>query len=66
MSPFPGTANPEELAIMTEAFDSHCLAHNIVDEADRTQIAILVMMLFEGGATTANELKAGLMRLGSA
>ena len=62
MSFFTGAANPEELAIMTEAFDSHCLARNIVAEADKTQIAILVLMLFEGGATTIPELKVGLQR----
>ena len=63
MSPFTGTANPEQLAIMTEVFDSHCLTHNVVDATDRAQIAIIVTMLFEGGATTAHELKLGLERL---
>jgi hypothetical protein len=63
MSPFTGTVNPEQLAIMTEVFDGHCLTHNVVDETDRAQVAILVTMLFEGGATTAHELKVGLERL---
>ena len=34
MSPFTGTANPEQLAIMSEAFEQHCLLHGIVDETD--------------------------------
>ena len=63
MSPFTGTANPEQLAIMTEVLDGHCLTHNVVDATDRAQIAIIVTMLFEGGATTVYELKLGLERL---
>ena len=27
--------NPEELAIMTKAFEEHCLVHNVVDEKGR-------------------------------
>ena len=52
MSPFIGSANPEELAIIREAFDSHCLQHGIVDKTARSNIAQLVMRLFEGGAKT--------------
>ena len=66
MLPFAGTANPEQLAIMTEAFESHCLEHNIVDEYARTDTAQLVILLFEGGATTVGEINAGLKRLGGA
>ena len=62
MSPFLGTANPEQLAIMSEAFDGHCLQHGIVGETDRSDIARLVMLLFEGGAKSVEELKAGLDR----
>ncbi len=65
MSPFIGSANPEELAVMTEAFDNHCLAHNITDEDSRSYVAHLVMLLFEGGAKTVEEFKAGLTRLRS-
>ena len=52
MSPFIGTANPEELAIMSEAFDGHCLQHNLMDETDKSNTAHLVMLVFEGGAKT--------------
>ena len=45
MFPFAGTANPEQLAIMTEAFEAHCLEHNIVDEYARTDTAQLVIAL---------------------
>jgi hypothetical protein len=62
MSPFIGSANPEQLATMTEAFDSHCLEHSIVDETDRSSTAQLVLLLFEGGAKTVEELKAELNR----
>ena len=64
MSPFIGrTANPEELAILTEAFDSHCLQHKIVNETARSITAHSVMLLFDGGAKTVEELTAGLKRL---
>ena len=63
MSPFPEIANPEDLAAMTEAFESHCLRHNIVDETARSNTAKHVMLLFDGGAKTVEELKAGLERL---
>ena len=39
MVPFTGTANPEQLAVMTEAFEGHCLQHNIVDKNARTDTA---------------------------
>ena len=54
MSPFPEIANRQDLAVMTEAFESHCLQNNIVDETARTQIARNVMLLFQGGARTAS------------
>ena len=28
---------PEQLAVMTEVLDSHCLTHNVVDAIDRAQ-----------------------------
>ena len=60
MVPFTGIANPEQLAVMTEAFEGHCLQHNIVDKHARTDTAQVVILLFEGGATTVEELKARL------
>jgi hypothetical protein len=62
MAPF-SSANPDELAILSEAFESHCLSHNVVDEDARDHVARLVVLLFEGGAKTVAELKAGLIRL---
>jgi hypothetical protein len=62
MFPFISTANPQDSSIMMEAFESHCLQHNIVDETARTKTARLIMLLFQGGATTAEDLKAGLAR----
>jgi hypothetical protein len=63
MSPFTGFTNPEQQAIMTEVFEDHRLQHNIVDEYARTDTAQLVMLLFDGGARTVEELKARLARL---
>jgi hypothetical protein len=64
MSPFIGrTANPEELAIMTEALNSHCLQHKIVDETAKFITAHSVLLLFDGGAKTVEELTAGLKRV---
>lgn len=63
MFPFTGTANPEQLAVMTEVFEDHCLQHNIVEEYARTDAAQLVILLFDGGARTVEELKARLVRL---
>ena len=63
MFPFTGTANPEKLAVMTEVFEDYCLQHNIVEEYARTDAAQLVLLLFDGGARTVEELKARLVRL---
>jgi hypothetical protein len=63
MSLFTGTADPEQLAIMSEAFEDRCLEHNIVDEYARTDTAQLVILLFNGGARTVEEIKARLNRL---
>jgi hypothetical protein len=57
-------SNPHHQAIMTKAFDDYCLVHSIADDADRESIAIVVMALFDGGATTPGRLKAALDRVG--
>ena len=62
MAPFTGIANPEELAIMTEAFEAYCLQHSIVDKHVRTDTAQIVIFLFQGGANTVDELKVALDR----
>lgn len=62
MSHFTGIANPQELAIMAEAFKSYCLEHGIVDKHARTDTAQIVIFLFQGGATSAEELKVELNR----
>ena len=64
---FDGTiANPEQLAAMEEAFDSHCLAHNIVDEGAREYMAQFIILMFKGGAQTVEEFRGGLERLRAA
>ncbi|MET0939864.1 MAG: hypothetical protein ABWY13_00725 [Mesorhizobium sp.] len=61
--PFPGIAYPDDLSVMQEVIEGYCLANNIADETGRDEVARLVMMIFEGGATTAEEIRAGLNRL---
>ena len=48
---------------MSDAFDGHCLQHNIVDETEKSNNAKLVMLLFDCGARTVDEIRAGLDRL---
>ena len=64
---FDGTiANPEQLAVMEEALEAHCLAHTIVDEGTREYIAQFIILMFKGGAQTVEEFRAGLERLRAA
>ena len=58
-----GTANPEELAILSEAFDEYCLARNVIDDNGKEDAASMIFLLFEGGARTVEEIRAGLQRL---
>jgi hypothetical protein len=60
---FTDTADREQLAIMTNAFDNYCLARNIIDDNDKEYAARLIFLLFEGGARTVEEIRAGLQRL---
>jgi ABC-type amino acid transport system permease subunit len=57
---FNGIADSEQMAILTKALNDHCLAFGISDESEREMIAVLVMSLFNNGAISAEELKAGL------
>ena len=41
------TADPEELSILTTAFDNYCLAHDIVDEAAREGVARWIVLVFD-------------------
>ena len=60
------TGDPEELSILTTALDNYCLAHDIVDEAVREGVARWIVLLFDGGARTAAELREALGRLHAA
>jgi lysyl-tRNA synthetase class II len=55
-----GIADSEQLTILTKALNDHCSAFGIADESEREMIAMLVMSLFNNGATSAEELKARL------
>jgi hypothetical protein len=64
---FGGTfATPDQLAIMEEALEAHCLAHNIVDEGAREYIAQFIILMFKGGVQTVEEFRGGLERLRAA
>ena len=60
---FSAFIKPEQLVIMTEAFEDHCHVHNIVNESARENTAHLVMLLSQSGANTVEEIRAGLDRL---
>jgi hypothetical protein len=60
---FTETANPKQLAIMTEAFDDYCLARNVIDDNSKEDAARMIFLLFEGGATTAEEIRLRLQIL---
>ena len=63
---YAGIADPEQLAVMTEALEAHCLAHDINDANHKEYVAQLIIVMFEGGARTFEELRAGLERLRAA
>ena len=53
---FTGIANPAQLEVMTTALNVHCIAHNILDEQDRADAAQRVMLMFNSGARTVEQL----------
>ncbi len=57
---FTGIAGPEQLSVLTKVFEEHCRAHGIVDGAGKDDVARLIMSLFRNGASTTEELTAGL------
>ena len=64
---FAGTfAGPEQLAVMQEALEAYCLANNIDNATEKEYIAHLIILMFEGGADTVEEMMAGLERLRAA
>ena len=60
---FTETANPKQLAIMTNAFDEYCLVRNVIDDNGKEDAARMIFLLFEGGARTAEEIRLRLQRL---
>lgn len=58
--PFTGIADPEQLSILHQALDEYCLAHGILDEQGRDDVARLVMSAFANGANSLEELRAWL------
>jgi hypothetical protein len=62
---FSGTANPEQLAVMSKALNAYVGSHNIVDEEDRTKAAQLVLLMFGAGAQSVKQLTAALEKSGT-
>ena len=64
--PFRGIVDPEHLALLTTAVDDFCREAGVDPVSpERDEIASVVVILFENGTTTADELKAALrLRLG--
>lgn len=63
MSLFPRMASSTDLAIMVEAHERFCFQQGIEDGIVRSDIALLVLLLFESGAKTVEELTYELNRL---
>jgi hypothetical protein len=57
---FTGIAEPEQLSVLTKVFEEHCRARGIADAPGKNDAACLLMSLFRNGASTAEELTAGL------
>jgi hypothetical protein len=53
---FTGIANPAQLEVMTDALNVHCIKHNIVNADDRAAAAQRVMLMFNSGARTVEQL----------
>jgi hypothetical protein len=56
----PRIANSSDLGIMSEALEGYCFRHDIADQTVRADIARLVLMLFENGAKTVDDLTEAL------
>jgi hypothetical protein len=59
--PFFGTADPDQLSILTRALDEHCQAIGIPpDSVERQNLASRLLALFSDGVTNLEELKKAL------
>ena len=57
---FPSIIDPEQLTILAKTFDDYCFVCGITDDPSKEAIASLIVMLFQNGLRTAEELKAAL------
>ena len=60
---FTETANPEQFGNHDECLRLYCLVRNIIDDNGKEDAARLILLLFEGGARTVEDIRAGLQRL---
>jgi hypothetical protein len=58
--PFTGIANPDQLRILDQLLDEHCIERGITDPLERESAAGLIMSLFSSGATDLDALKTAL------
>lgn len=59
--PFPTYVGSDDLNMLAEAFRSHCETYDVRADADRENVALLIMQLFVSGVEDADELKAALI-----
>ena len=58
--PFNGLLEPEQLTILCEVLEEHCLAKNIRDELGRKVVACRLMFLVMKGINSAEKLRSAL------
>lgn len=58
--PFTGIANPEQLIVLSEVVDEFCRSRAIVDASEREYVGQLVLLLYQRGTASLDDLLAGL------
>ena len=58
--PLTGTANPEQLRVLTAALEKRCLDYGIEDGEEYESLARLLMTFYHSGARSIEELTAAL------
>lgn len=59
--PFPAYLSSDDLDMLTQALKDHCDAYGISADAERDDIARLVMVLFVSGINDVDDMKAALV-----
>ncbi|RWA76059.1 hypothetical protein [Mesorhizobium sp.] len=59
--PFPAYLGSDDLDMLTQALKDHCDAYGISADAERDDVARLVMVLFVSGINDVDDMKAALV-----